>query len=308
MKATFINTISDLMDRHEDTLTITADMGFSVFEELQRKYPKRFINTGVTEQASVSIAAGLALSGYKIFFYAQAAFATMRCFEQLHLDVAYNNLNIKVIGVNAGVSLHQLGVSHFSVEDVGIVRTLPGITIFTPSNIHEMKWALNECYKINGPTYLRYSKLDGTEINAAKYPSLKVGRLVEINKGSDAVLLVSGGIMNIGRIAVDLLKKKGINVGLYSVPTIKPLDNKQLNTICKNTKAVFTLEEHSIIGGLGSTVAEIFAETSDNPPLYRLGIQDKFIGVTGSIDYLLSINGISPSKIAATIIKNLKRI
>src|SRR5215469_17432395 len=108
MKDKFVKTITKIMDTHEDCLTITADMGFSVFEELQRKYPKRFINTGVTEQASVSVAAGLALSGYKVFFYAQASFATMRCFEQLHLDMAYNALNIKVIGVNAGLSLNQL--------------------------------------------------------------------------------------------------------------------------------------------------------------------------------------------------------
>ena len=304
MKATFISTISELLEAHEDALVVTADMGFSVFEELQNKYPKRFINTGVTEQASVSVAAGLALSGYKVFFYAQASFATMRCFEQLHLDVAYNNLNIKVIGVNAGVSLNQLGVSHFSVEDVGIVRTLPGVTIFTPSNLQEMKWAMHESYKINGPTYLRYTKLE--DVFEGKYPEISVGKPLELSKGSDAVLLVSGGIMKYGREVVSLLEKKNVSLGLYSIPTIKPLDKKILLKIAKDKKAVFTLEEHSVIGGLGSTVAEMFAEEKNVPPVYRFGIPDKFTGVTGSMDYLLSINGLSPTKIAADILKKIK--
>lgn len=299
MKATFINTLTELMDKNKEVVTVTADMGFSVFEDLQKKQPKRFINTGVTEQASTSVAAGLALSGYKVFFYAQAAFVTMRCFEQLHLDVAYNKLNIKVLGVNAGVSLNQLGVSHFSVEDVGIVRTLPGVTIFTPGTPNEMKWALEEAYRIDGPVYLRYSKLQDSEKNKVK--TFTVGKPVEIKNGNDAILLVSGGIMSMAKETIKLLEKKNIHIGLYSMPTVKPIDKKSLLSVCKNKKIVFTLEEHSIIGGLGSAVAEIFAETPNAPLLHRFGIQDTFMGVTGSMEYLLSINGLSPQKIASSI-------
>jgi transketolase len=304
MKATFINTISELMDLHEDVVTVTADMGFSVFEELQKKYPKRFINTGVTEQASVSISAGLALSGFTVYFYAQAAFATMRCFEQLHLDVAYSNLNIKVVGVNAGFSLNQLGVSHFSVEDVGIVRTLPRMTIFTPGNIHEMRWAMLTSYEIQGPTYLRYSKLDDLH-GENKYPPLTVGSPVQIAKGSDAILLVSGGVMKIAKQAADLLKKQNISLALYSVPTVKPLNEEKLINIIKKYPLVLTLEEHTVIGGLGSAVSEIIAEAAGAPRVKRLGIQDKFMSVTGSMDYLLAQNGISPEKIAAVVKKEL---
>lgn len=305
MKATFINAITKIMDTHEDCLTITADMGFSVFEDLQKKYLKRFINTGVTEQASVSVAAGLALSGYKVFFYAQASFATMRCFEQLHLDMAYNSLNIKLIGVNAGLSLNQLGVSHFSVEDIGIVRTLPGVTIFSPGNAYEMEWAMEESYHLDGPTYLRYTKLND-ESERGKYPKISLGKPVRIVKENNAVILVTGGIMSMAKEAAKLLQRNGIHIGLYSVPTIKPINVKELFTITKNIKYVFTLEEHSIIGGLGSAVAEIFAETQDAPILHRFGIADTFIGVTGSVEYLLGINGLTPVKIAADIKKLIK--
>lgn len=304
MKAAFINTITELMDADDNILTVTADMGFSVFEDLQKKYPTRFINTGVTEQASVGVVAGLALSNYTVFFYAQAAFATMRCFEQLHLDVAYNNLNINIIGVNAGFSLNQLGVSHFSVEDIAIVRTLPGMTILTPSNPSEMKWALHEANRLAGPTYLRYSKLQDSD--AKNKPHLLLGKPVLVNDGEDAALLVSGGIISIAKQAVELLEKMDIHVSLYSMPTIKPLDKKKLIEISNNKKAIFTLEEHTVIGGLGSAIAEIFAEIPGTPPVYRMGIPDKFTGVTGSIDYLLSINGLSSKKIAATIKKVLK--
>src|SRR6266403_283135 len=246
MKTTFINSLTSIMDRHEDVVTITADMGFSVFEDLQKKYPKRFINTGVTEQASVSIAAGLALSGFKVYFYAQASFATMRCFEQLHLDVAYNFLNVKVIGVNAGVSLNQLGVSHFAVEDIGIMRTLPQVTIFSPGNTQEMKWAMEESYKINGPTYLRYTKLNDT-FEGKTYPSLSVVKPVELIKGKDAIIFSTGGVTAFAKEAMHLLKKKNISASLYSFPTIKPLDTKNILALCQTARAVFTLEEHSII-------------------------------------------------------------
>ena len=304
MKATFINTLTELMKQDDNIVTITADMGFSVFEDLQKQFPQRFINTGVTEQASASIAAGMALSGYTVFFYAQAAFATMRCFEQLHLDVAYNKLNIKIIGVNAGYSLNQLGVSHFSVEDVGIMRTLPGMTIFSPGTPQEMKWAMEESCRIDGPTYLRYTKLQDADLT--KPPVITLGNPVEIRKGKDAVLFTSGGIMRFAKEVTDLLKKKGIDLQVYSVPTIKPLDAGNLLKLCKNKKMVFTLEEHSIIGGLGSAVAELLAETPGYPALHRFGIQDRFIGVTGSMKYLLSLNGLSPEAITEQIILSLK--
>lgn len=306
MKIAFIDTISKLMDDHNDVIVLTADMGFSVFEDLQKRHSKRFINTGVTEQATVSIAAGLAQSGFQVFFYAQASFATMRCFEQIHLDAAYNFLDINIVGVNAGLSLNQLGTSHFAVEDVAIIRTLPGVHIFTPGNAIEMNWAIKEAHRVNGPTYTRYTKLNDV-VDVVAYPRIVNGELVEIKKGKDAILLVSGGIMTNAKKAEIILRKKGINISIYSVPTIKPLNKDKLINVIKNTKIVFTLEEHSIIGALGSTVAEIISESSISTKLHRIGIPDKFFHVTGSIDYLLSINGLSPEKIAKTILKVLQK-
>src|SRR5258708_5409423 len=155
MRTAFIQRLISLMHEHEDIITLTVDMGFSVFEDIQKQFPKRFINTGVTEQSSMSIAAGFALSGYKVFFYAQAPFATMRCFEQIRLDIAYNNLNVTIVGAASGFSSNQLGVSHFALEDVALMRLLPGMTIFTPGDPIESEWATIKAYEINGPVYIR---------------------------------------------------------------------------------------------------------------------------------------------------------
>jgi transketolase len=303
MKSAFITTLTKLMSAHDDIVTITADMGFSVFEDLQKKFPQRFINTGVAEQASMSVAAGFALSGFRVFFYAQAAFATMRCFEQVRLDAAYNALNIKIIGVNAGFSLNQLGVSHFSLEDVAIMRTLPGMTIFSPANPHEMQWALQESYRIEGPTYLRYSKLNDTNDSY----KISLGKPVQLTQGKETALLVSGGILSAAKDVVNKLQKKDIHLSLYSVPTIKPLDKDVLYTIAEKSNVLFTLEEHSRIGGLGSAVLEMVSEFPVKTRVHRIGVPDKFTSVTGSIDYLLAYNGLSADIIEKTIITLLQQ-
>ena len=134
MKQAFIDSLTKLMEKDNKVIVITADMGFTVFEKIQKKYPKRFFNTGITEQASISFAAGLALSGYKVYFYAQAPFISMRCLEQVRLDITYNHLDVKLIGSNSGFSLNQYGVSHFGLEDIAIMMTLPKMTIFNPAD------------------------------------------------------------------------------------------------------------------------------------------------------------------------------
>ncbi len=298
MKQAFIDTLTKVVSRHDDVIVITADMGFSVFENLRDTFPHQFLNTGVTEQASVSTAAGLALSGYKVFFYAQAAFATMRCFEQIRLDIAYNFLNVKIIGVNAGFSLNQLGVSHFATEDIGLMRMLPDMTIFSPGNPHEMNWSIEKAYEINGPTYLRYSKLDD---NTEKDYEISIGKPILISGGSDGAIFVSGGIMANVKQAVRLLKKQNISLSLYSIPTIKPLDKKSLISIADKNENIFTIEEHNIIGGLGSAITELLADSSLRIKVHRIGVNDKFTPIAGSVDYLIDYNGLSADKIASKI-------
>lgn len=295
MKTAFITELEHLMDIDKNIVVITADMGFSVFETIQKKYPKRFFNTGITEQSSTSIAAGLALMGHEIYFYAQAPFVTMRNFEQVRLDLAYNNLNVKLIGTNAGVSLNQLGVSHFAVEDVALMRLLPNFTVFTPGTPNEMRWCMQKSHIIKGPTYLRFTK-SGTE-NIPTIP---------IVDGTDGVLFVSGGLLKKAKEMVDNLKEQNVSFSLYSVPVVSPFNKKQFIKQAKNLP-IFTLEEHSVVGGLGTIISETVIDLRLQNTVTKFGLNHKFIHVTGSIEYLLRTNGIDIKKMQEVIMKQLKK-
>jgi transketolase len=306
MKQTFIDTLTQLMRRDKKLVTVTADMGFSVYENMQKEFPDRFINTGVTEQASASFSAGLALTGHKVFYYAQAAFVTMRCFEQVRLDIGYNNLDIKLIGVNAGFGLNQLGVSHFAQEDVALMRTIPGMTVLTPATPFEMKWAVRTAYTLKTPVYIRYSKLTHSDSQKKlSQPVLGEPRLVQ--PGKDILILASGGILQNAYEALPKLKEKNISAALYSMPTLKPINKRKILTLMKKFQKIYTVEEHTVIGGLYSAIAEIAAETGSQNLIIPIGIQDSFTSVTGSIPYLLDINGLSPDKIYRKIVKTFPK-
>lgn len=295
MKTAFISELELLMKKNRDIVVITADMGFSVFEAIQKKYPKRFFNTGITEQSSTSIAAGLALMGHEVYFYAQAPFITMRNFEEVRLDLAYNNLNVKLIGTNAGVSLNQLGVSHFAVEDVALMRLLPNFTVFTPGTPEEMRWCMQKSHTIKGPTYLRFTK-NGTENIPA----------VPIMDGTDGVLFVSGGLLKKAKEMVESLKRNRVSLSLYSVPIVSPFNKKQFVKQAKNLP-IFTLEEHSVVGGLGTIISEAVIDLRLQNTVTKFGLNHRFIHVTGSIEYLLKTNGINMKKMQEVIMKQLKK-
>ena len=300
MKTAFINTLTELMKLHDDVITITADMGYSVFESMQKCFPKRFFNSGATEQASVSFAAGMALAGYKVFFYAQAAFSTMRCFEQVRLDIAYNNLNVKIIGANAGLSLNQLGASHFAVEDVALMMSLPSMKVFTPGDPKEMVWAIKTMHEVSGPAYLRFTRSGSNIIHKRNFKTT-FGNPCLLKNGKDAVLFISGGLLGTGFEVRGLLASRGIDLCLYSIPTVRPLNEKIILKEASRTKNIFTLEEHSIKGALGTAVAEILAENSIKTQFTRLGILEKYINITGSMGFLLDYCGLSAKKIAKSI-------
>ncbi len=307
MRTAFLNTLVDLMRVNEDIISLTADMGFSVFEDVEKEFPERFLNTGVTEQSTIGIATGFALCGYKVFFYAQAPFATMRCFEQIRLDVAYNHVNVKIIGVAAGFSSNQLGVSHFALEDVGLMRLLPNMTIFTPGDPIEAEWATKAAYEINGPVYIRITKAGSPVIHKTQqlfHPEAGI----KIKNGGRFTLFVSGSLLPMALDIVEVLSKKNAEGTLISLPVIKPINKKIILEAARKTGYIFTLEEHNIIGGLGSAVAEIIAESGRQVKFYRFGVPDKFTSITGSVQYLLEYNGLSVQQITETILKLLKGI
>jgi len=301
MRTSCILTLTELMRDHDDIAVLTPDMGFSVFEDIEREFPKRFFNTGVTEQGTISLATGMALSGYKVFVYAQAIFMTLRCFEQVRLDVAYHNANVKIIGTAAGFWLNQLGVSHFALEDVSAMRLLPGMTIFSPGDPYEAQWATRKAYALEGPAYIRLAKPDRQFVHKKSLAS-SVDGVIQLSKGEKGALLVGGNLLSLGVDVSKRLKDQGIQIGVYSIPIVKPLPVKDLAKKLKGYTHLFTLEEHSIVGGLGTAISEYMTdEEIQGVFLHRFGVADSFIHVSGSREYLLEQSGLSPEILVYTI-------
>ncbi len=297
------------MRGRDDVVLITADMGFSVFEELQNEFSERFMNTGVTEQSSVGIAAGLALSGYRVFFYTLAPFATMRCFEQIRVDVAMQKAGVIIVGVGAGFGFGQLGPTHHAIEDIAIMRSIPGMTVVCPGDPAETRAATKALARMKGPAYLRIGKKGEPEVHTGRV-SFSLGKIIPVEggAGSECTLFGTG---NMVRTAVDtaaLLRNKGVKAAVVSVPTVKPLDIAGIVSYANGARVAATLEEHSIIGGLGSAVAEVLAENNGTVENFmRFGVHDVFTFRAGSQEYLRRQHGLLPEQIAGRILQTFKK-
>jgi transketolase len=297
-----------MMEKDEKIIVVTADMGYGTFEALRDKFPDRFINTGVSEANAAGVSAGLALSGYTVFFYAQAAFVTLRCFEQVRLDIASNDLDVKLVGTSAGFTLCQYGVSHFALEDVAAMRSLPNMTVMCPGDIYEAEWATKASCSFKGPAYIRIGRSNsGPDVFIhPKKPSLKIGEPIIIRKGDKATVVSTGSMLFLAREVEKELHAKKINASLVSMPTVKPLNGPKTLNLFKKNKAVYVMEEHSVIGGLGSAISELVTDRGLPYKVVRLGTGDKFLHVAGSRDYLLSLHGLTAKKIAARIARDIK--
>lgn len=301
MRTAIIESIYALMRKDKNVYFLTGDLGFSVLEKMEKDFPGRFFNMGVAEQNMIGVATGLALSGKKVFVYSIIPFATMRCFEQIRDDICYNNANVAIIGVGSGLSYGVLGCTHFALEDVAILRCLPNMTIVSPADAIEASLALGAIYSLSTPVYLRIGKKDEPTVYQKPY-AFKLGKGVTLTRGDDIVIFATGSILkNVLEAGTILKEKYTISSSIVNLHTIKPLDVKLIVHMSKRKKAIFTVEEHGQIGGLGSAVAEIISQYDTMPPLTRIGTPDTFIKHIGSQTYLREKLSLSPSGIAKTI-------
>ena len=284
MRTTFVNTLKDLAENDERIFLITADMGFSVFEEFREQHPDKFLNTGISEQNTIGVAAGLANSGKIVYVYSIIPFVTMRCFEQVRLDLAYNNSNVKIVGVGAGLTYGPLGASHHAIEDIAIMRSIPNMTVLCPGDPIETKELVRQSYELDGPAYIRLGKNGEPNIHkdGTKIP---LGKAIQITTGGDLFLITTSNMLETGKKWVEEWKQEGKNVSLVSMPTIKPFDSNFINKICETGIPILTLEEHNIIGGLGSAVSEVIAENGQNVKFRRIGINDTYSHHVGSANF-----------------------
>ncbi|WPK12394.1 transketolase C-terminal domain-containing protein [Lysinibacillus louembei] len=285
MRNTFINVLIEEAKKDDRICLITPDMGYSVVENFQTLFPDRFFNVGIAEQNAVGVAAGLALSGKIVYVYSIVPFVTMRCFEQIRVDVAYMNTNVRLIGIGAGLSYGPAGATHHSIEDIAIMRALPNMTVCCPGDPVEVKEIIKQSVLYNGPMYIRLGKNGEPNIHPENQ-KIEIGKGIKMTEGDDLMLITTSNMLEQGQLLVKELLNEGKRATLISMPTIKPFDSEIVIESLKNHTVIYTLEEHSKIGGLGSAVAEVIAENGLGIKLKRIGINDEFTHKIGSQNYL----------------------
>jgi len=297
MKALF-----ELANNNKDVVLITGDLGFGLFEDFSEKFPSQFVNIGIAEQNMIGVSTGLALEGKVVFVYSIGNFPTLRCLEQIRNDACYHNLNINIICMGAGFSYGALGMSHHATEDIAIMRSLPGTTVISPSTEDEAYFSTIELSKRNGVGYLRLDKSKVSKRKKSK-SELEIGKGNILKDGSDYTIIACGGMVEEALLAADDLDKNNISCKVVSMHTIKPIDNALIQDCVKNSKGIVSLEEGNITGGLGSAILEVCLKNGEFPlKMKTLGINDEYVSIVGSQEYLRDSVGISKRFIVNTIL------
>ena len=284
MRTTFVNTLKELARQDERVFLVTADMGYSVLETFKDEFPDRFLNTGIAEQNTIGIAAGLASRGKIVFVYSIIPFVTMRCFEQVRLDLAYNFMNVKLVGVGAGLTYGPLGSSHHALEDIAIMRSLPDMTVLCPGDPIETRELIKRSYEYEGPVYIRLGKNGEPKIHPDE-TRIEIGKSITVLKGNDLALITTSNMLETGKKWVEEWKQDGVNVSLISMPSLKPFDSSTVKNLIDKEIPIITLEEHSVIGGLGSIISQVIATTGKPVKFQQIGINDEFSHVVGGHEF-----------------------
>ena len=301
MRTAFIQTLNELADRDPRVCLVVGDLGFSVIEEFAQKHPDQFVNAGVSEQNMIGLAAGMALTGKIVFTYSIGNFATLRCLEQIRNDVCYHRANVKVVAVGGGLAYGNLGVTHHASEDVAIMRALPNMVVVAPGDPVEARLATRAVVALDGPAYLRLGKA-GEPVVHENEPPFELGRAITLRDGTDLTLIASGGMLATADKVARTLAAQNLGVRLVSMHTVKPIDREVVARAAVETAHVFTLEEHSIEGGLGGAVAEVMAELDPgHAPLKRIGLRPEFNKTVGDQNYLKSLHGLDEESVLKAI-------
>lgn len=281
---------------------LSGDIGNRLFDPFKERFPDRFFNCGVAEANMMSVAAGMAMSGLRPIVYTITPFVTARCLEQIRVDVCYHNVPVVIVGVGAGLSYAGLGATHHSCEDIAMLRVLPNMTVVCPGDPCEVRLALSAALKLDGPAYLRIGK-KGEPVVHQQSPNFQIGKSITVCEGNDGTLICTGNLLPSVLEAAQLLKKENISMRVVSMHTVKPLDEALLTKAFATDKVVATIEEHSILGGLGSAVAEWLADRRPRKSrLLRFGSADRFLHEAGDQTHARKHFGLTPAQLAQTIL------
>lgn len=302
MRNTAVHQIDKLAADDPRICLMTADLGYNVLTPFIEHYPDRYYNVGISEQAMNAMAAGMALEGEIVFTYSIGNFPTLRCLEQIRNDICYHNANVKIIALGGGFAYGQLGMSHHATEDIAALRALPNMHVFVPADPAETVAAVNAAYHTDGPCYIRLGRggekrlHDETEIT-------DIERIQTLSAIGSVNILSAGAVAEEALEAARLLNARGMQIGAFSVPTIKQIDSEGVLKVAAASDCLLTLEEHNVVGGLGSAVADLLAEKGGiHAPLIKLGLQDVYPSVVGSQKFLRDYYGFSANKIVERIL------
>ncbi|HMK57222.1 MAG TPA: transketolase family protein [Dissulfurispiraceae bacterium] len=294
----------ELGKRNDRAVVLDADLsGSTKTKAFSKAFPERFFNMGISEQDMIGTAGGLSLTGKIPFASTFAVFETGRAWEQIRQTLCYSHLNVKLVATHSGITVGEDGASHQALEDVALMRVLPGMTVIVPADGNETKQAIDAVAKFDGPVYVRLGRSKVPAVTPDGY-RFHIGKAHVYSLGKDATIVAAGIMVAAALEAKELLSKEGIDAGVINMATIKPLDGEALLAAAGKSKLIVTAEEHSVIGGLGSAVAEFLSE---NRPVkvVKLGVRDTF-GCSGSPNELLQLYGLTAANVAATVKENLR--
>jgi transketolase len=306
MRNAFAAEITEIARKSDQVVLLSGDIGNRLFDGFKEVAPERFFNCGIAEANMISAAAGMAMCGLRPVAYTITPFITARCFEQIKLDLCYHNLPVIFVGTGSGLSYASLGASHHSMEDLAILRSLPNLTVICPGDSWELRATLHQALKLDGPVYIRIGKKGEPEIHS-QVPELTIGKAIVLQEGSDVCILSTGNTLALAVECAELLASspQAVSARVVSFHTVKPLDEELLKDVFSNFSLVITLEEHSILGGFGGSIAEwqssrVFPGAGAR--LLSFGAADAFLHEAGNQQYARQQFGLTSQHIVPQIL------
>ncbi len=295
--------LPEIAKEKENLKLITADVAtLAGMTGFQKKFPEKFLNVGIAEQNMIGIAAGLAMAGDCVFTSTYASFIAVRSLEHIRQHLSHMKLNVKVIGFSAGTIMAKSGISHWATEDLAFMRVLPNLQVFSPADALETVKIAEYAASVELPMYIRISGGPNCPIVYKEDYDFQPGKIINLREGEEVGIIATGLMVNESLNAANILQDNGISAAVYNMHTIKPIDEVGLKNIFDKHKLIVTVEEHNILGGMGSAVAEFKATLENTPPQIFIGVQD-FLDYAGSHKYVLDVTGLTAEKIAAKIME-----
>ena len=301
MRDTFVKTLVELAKEDKNIELITGDLGFGVLKPYWEAVPDQFTNAGIAEQNMTTVAAGMALEGKTVFTYSIGNFPTLRCLEQIRNDCAYHNANVKVVCIGGGFVYGSLGMSHQATEDLAILRALPDVVVMAPADLVEAEECTKALAAYPGTAYLRLGRGGEKQIHD-HIDNFQIGKAIKVRDGKKIAIFSTGAIFEEVNAAYNVLVEKGYDPAVYTFPTVKPIDTEVIKECAKEFDVVVTCEEHNIVGGFGSAVAEVMAEMKEKKAyLLRIGLNDEYSIKVGNQNYLWQQYGMDSASIVKKI-------